>query len=179
MADMRRGGPLAVLRRRNRSRGLCTCCGLAAKPRLLLSSAQVEAVIHATGRDCEPAVRLIQPGVMMIMARRRTLDVDDRQASGQPPQVDQRRGPLRIPRRHSSNSRRDRAKPHSTGNPLRSIDWRVIDTDVTADVLQLTDRDGTGNGICLWNASASVTSAPLPYGVFTATRLYGKSGIVT
>jgi hypothetical protein len=41
-----------------------------AKPRLLLSSAKVEALIHAAQHDCEPAVPMIQRGVMTIMERR-------------------------------------------------------------------------------------------------------------
>jgi hypothetical protein len=75
MADVDRGGTVIVVKPRYMSRGLCTC-GWVAKPRLLLSSAKVEALIHAAQHDCEPAVPLIQPGVMMIMVRRGILDGD-------------------------------------------------------------------------------------------------------
>jgi hypothetical protein len=46
------------------------------KPRLLSSSAKVEALIHAARHECEPAVPLIQSGVTMVIARRGGLDGD-------------------------------------------------------------------------------------------------------
>ena len=49
------------------------------KPRLLLSSAKVDTLIHAARHDCEPAVPLIQRDVMMMMKRRGILDVDSSQ----------------------------------------------------------------------------------------------------
>jgi hypothetical protein len=172
MADMDRGGAVVVVKPRYRSRGLCTC-GWVAKPRLLLSSAKVEALIHAARCGCEPAVPLIQPGVMLIMERRGILAVDGRQGGGHPPQVDQRRGLLRAPRRHSSSNRRGRAVPHSV-NLLP-----LIDTDVTADLLQLTDTDFMGNAVaCGTRLPASrlgrsrIRYSP-PLGFFR------KSGIVT
>jgi hypothetical protein len=142
MADVSRGGAVVVVKPRYRSRGLCTC-GWVSNPRLLLSSAKVEALIHAARHDCEPAVPLVQPGVMMIVERRRgILDVDGRGGSGQPPQVDQRRGPLPVPRRHASSNRRGRAVPHLTANLLR-----LIDADCKGTSLQLTDMHLTGNVI--------------------------------
>ena len=125
------GRVVVVVKPRYSSRGLCTC-GWVGKPRLLLSSAKVDALIHAAHWGCEPAVPLIQPGVMLIMERRGVLAVDGRQGSGQPPQVDQRQGRLRATRRHPSSNRRGRAVPHSV-NLLP-----LIDIDVTADLLQLT-----------------------------------------
>jgi hypothetical protein len=118
MADMGRGGTVVVLRPHYRSMGLCTC-GWMAKPRLFLSSATVEALIHAARHGCEPAVPLIQPGVMMIVERRGILDVDGHQGSGQP-----------------SSNRRGRAVPHSTASPVQ-----LIDAAVTGDLLQLTVTD--------------------------------------
>jgi hypothetical protein len=76
MADSGRGGAVVVVRPRYRSRGLCTC-GWAAKPRLFLSSAKIEALIHAARHDCEPAIPLIQPGVLMIVKRQGIADADD------------------------------------------------------------------------------------------------------
>jgi len=154
MADVGRGGAVIVVKTRYRSRGLCTC-GWAAKPRLLVSSAKVEALIHAARHDCEPAVPLIQRGVMTITKRHGILDVDCRKgARGQPPQVDQRRALLRAPLRRSSNGRRDRAVPHSTANLVKLIDVRVTgdllqltETHFTEYLLQLTDTHFAGNAI--------------------------------
>jgi hypothetical protein len=126
MADMGRGGTVVVLRPHYRSWGLCTC-GWVAKPCVLLSSATVEALIHAARHGCMPAVPLIQPGVMMIVQRRGILDVDGRQGGGQP-----------------SSNRRRRAVPHSAANLVQ-----LIDAAVTADLLQLTNIDFTSNAIAL------------------------------
>jgi hypothetical protein len=143
MSNMGRGGIVVVVRPRYRSSGLRTC-GWMAKPRLLLSSAKVEALIHAARHDCEPAVPLIQLGVMMTMARRGTLGVDCRQArGGQPPWVDHRQGVLQALRWHSSSNRRDRAAPHSTANLLLQLTHTVS----TADRLQLNNTNNTGNAI--------------------------------
>jgi hypothetical protein len=71
-------GVVVVVKPRYRSRGQCTC-GWMGKPRLLLSSAKVDALIHAARRGCEPAVPLIQPDVMIMMKRRGMLDVDSPQ----------------------------------------------------------------------------------------------------
>jgi hypothetical protein len=62
-----------VVKPRFMSRGLCTC-GWAEKPRLLLSSATIDALIHAARRDCVPAIPLIQIGVVMTIERRGILD---------------------------------------------------------------------------------------------------------
>ena len=53
-------GVVVVVKPRYRSRGRCTC-GWMDKPRLLLSSAKVDALIHAARHDCEAAFPLIQP----------------------------------------------------------------------------------------------------------------------
>jgi len=73
MADLGCGGAVVVVKPHYRSRGLCTC-GWAEKPRLLLSSAKIDALIHAARHDCVPAVPLIQIGVSMIMERGGILD---------------------------------------------------------------------------------------------------------
>jgi hypothetical protein len=154
MADVGRGGAVVVVKPRYRSWGLCTC-GWVTKRRLLLSSAKVEALIRAARHDCEPAVPLIQPGVMMITERRGVPGVDCRQGcSGQPPQIERRRGLLRAPRRHPSSNRRRRAVSYSTANRLQLIDtgvkgnlFRLTDTHCTGELLQLTDPICTGNVI--------------------------------
>jgi hypothetical protein len=136
MADIDRGGTVVVVKPHYRSWALCTC-GWMAKPRVLLSSATVEALLHAARHGCEPAVPLIQPGVMTITERRGILDVDCRQgAGGQPPHVDQRRAPLRAPGRLSSSNCRDCAVPQFTPSVLQ-----LIDAHVTGDFLQLTGTD--------------------------------------
>ena len=50
------------LRRRNQAR--CTC-GWIGKASLLLSSAKVDALVHAAGDDCEPGIPLFQPGAVL------------------------------------------------------------------------------------------------------------------
>jgi hypothetical protein len=69
------GGVVVVVKPRNRSRGSAPAAGWENR-RLLLSSAKVDALIHAARHDCEPAVPLIQPDVVMIMKRRDILDID-------------------------------------------------------------------------------------------------------
>ncbi|MDT5369463.1 MAG: hypothetical protein QOC62_3894 [Mycobacterium sp.] len=74
------GGVVVVVKPRYRSKGQCTC-GWVGKPRLLLSSAKVEAVIHAARHDCEPAFPLIQPDE----AQFRQFAAERAQASRGPP----------------------------------------------------------------------------------------------
>ena len=61
------GGPgvVVVIRPRYRSQARCTC-GWVGKTRLLLSSARVEALIHAAQTDCEPAIPLVQSWAVPI-----------------------------------------------------------------------------------------------------------------
>ena len=61
------GGPgvVVVIRPRYRSQARCTC-GWLGKTRLLLSSARVEALIHAAQTDCEPAIPLVQSWAVPI-----------------------------------------------------------------------------------------------------------------
>jgi hypothetical protein len=136
MADGGRGGVVGVVKPRYRSRGLCTC-GWVTKRRLLLSSAEVEALIHAARHDC---------GVPGVDCRRG--------CSGQPPQIARRRGLLRAPRRHQSSNRRRRAVSYSTANRLQLIDtgvrgnlFQLTDTHCAGELLQLTDPICTGNVI--------------------------------
>jgi hypothetical protein len=53
-------GVVMAIRPRHKSRGQCSC-GWVGKPRLLLSSAKCDALVHAAQCDCEPAVPLVQP----------------------------------------------------------------------------------------------------------------------
>jgi hypothetical protein len=50
------------LRRRNQAR--CSC-GWIGKASLLLSSAKVDALLHAARDDCEPGIPLFQPGAVV------------------------------------------------------------------------------------------------------------------
>ena len=59
-----RRGVVVVIRPRHRSQARCTC-GWIGKARLLLSSAKVDALIHAAQHDCEPAMPLFQPGAVV------------------------------------------------------------------------------------------------------------------
>ena len=53
-------GVVMAIRPRHKSRGQCSC-GWIGKPRLLLSSAKCDALVHAAQCDCEPAIPLVQP----------------------------------------------------------------------------------------------------------------------
>jgi hypothetical protein len=147
MTDVDRGGTVVVLRPHYRSMGLCTC-GWMAKPCVLLSSAKVEALIHAARHGCEPAVPLIQPGVMMIVERRGIVDVDGRQGSGQ-----------------LSSSRRGRAVPHAGANLVQ-----LIDTAVIGVLLQLTDTDCTGNVVVLGTRRPISRVGNYPHGIYSRLR---------
>lgn len=92
MTHLGRGGAVVVVKPRYMSRGLCTC-GWAARPRLLLSSAKIDALIHAAQHDCEPAVPMIQIGVVLTIERQGILDVDRPHGCiGQLRQVDHKTG---------------------------------------------------------------------------------------
>jgi hypothetical protein len=175
MADVGREGAVYMLRLHYRSRGLCTCASTA-KPCLFLASAKVEAQSHAARHGCELAVPLIQPGVMTIFARRGVLAVESRQAlGGQPPQVNQRRGPRQAPCRHSSSKHRGRAVPH----PIPNRFLQLTDPDVAGFVLRLTDRNFTGNAIASGRQRSVLSIGSSLIGIFTATRLFRTSGIET
>src|SRR3981189_3227529 len=54
------GGVVVAVEPRHTGQGRCTC-GWVGKPRLLMSAARVDALIHAAQNDCEPAIPLVQP----------------------------------------------------------------------------------------------------------------------
>jgi hypothetical protein len=58
-------GVVVVIRPRYRNQGRCTC-GWVGKARLLLSSAKVDALVHAAQEACRPATPLLQPGAAFI-----------------------------------------------------------------------------------------------------------------
>jgi hypothetical protein len=53
-------GVVVAIRPRHKAQGMCSC-GWVGKPRLMLSAAKTDALIHAARRGCEPAIPLIQP----------------------------------------------------------------------------------------------------------------------
>lgn len=53
-------GVVIAVPARRRSQGMCTC-GWAGRPRILLSSAKVDALLHAASCGCGPAIPLVQP----------------------------------------------------------------------------------------------------------------------
>jgi hypothetical protein len=53
-------GAVVAIRPRHMARGLCSC-GWAGRPRVFLSSAKVDALVHAASHDCEVAIPLVQP----------------------------------------------------------------------------------------------------------------------
>jgi hypothetical protein len=59
-------GVVMAVRPRYRSRGQCSC-GWVGKPHLLVSSARIDALVHAAQRDCEPAIPLVQPEIITAM----------------------------------------------------------------------------------------------------------------
>jgi hypothetical protein len=131
-----------------------------AKPRLLLSSAKVEALIHAAQHDCEPAVPMIQRGAMTIMERRGIRNVDYRQrCGGQPPQLDQQ----------------GRTVPRSTPNRV----VQSTDANSAGLVLRLTDMDSLGNETSHGKQPSGSTIGLIPKGIFTAARLFGWPRIAT
>ena len=57
-------GVVVVVRLRRRNQARCTC-GWIGKASLLLSSAKVDALVHAARDDCEPGIPLLQPGAVV------------------------------------------------------------------------------------------------------------------
>ena len=57
-------GVVVVVRLRRRNQARCTC-GWIGKASLLLSSAKVDALVHAARDDCEPGIPLFQPGAVV------------------------------------------------------------------------------------------------------------------
>jgi hypothetical protein len=57
-------GVVVVIRLRRRNQARCTC-GWIGKASLLLSSAKVDALLHAARNDCDPGVPLLQPGAVV------------------------------------------------------------------------------------------------------------------
>ena len=57
-------GIVVVVRLRRRNQARCTC-GWIGKASLLLSSAKVDALLHAARDDCEPGIPLSQPGAVL------------------------------------------------------------------------------------------------------------------
>jgi hypothetical protein len=57
-------GVVVVIRLRRRYQARCTC-GWLGKATLLLSSAKVDALLHAARNDCDPGVPLFQPGAVV------------------------------------------------------------------------------------------------------------------
>ena len=57
-------GVVVVVRLRRRNQARCTC-GWIGKASLLLSSAKVDALLHAARNDCEPGIPLSQPGAVV------------------------------------------------------------------------------------------------------------------
>jgi len=54
------GGVVIAIRPRHRAQARCSC-GWVGKSRWLLSSAKMDALIHASRHDCRPAIPLVQP----------------------------------------------------------------------------------------------------------------------
>ena len=57
-------GVVVVVRLPRRNQARCTC-GWTGKASLLLSSAKVNALLHAAREDCEPGIPLLQPGAVV------------------------------------------------------------------------------------------------------------------
>jgi hypothetical protein len=64
MTEHARGvtGVVMAIPPRHRSRSQCSC-GWIGKPHLLVSSARIDALLHAAQFDCEPAIPLVQPEI--------------------------------------------------------------------------------------------------------------------
>jgi hypothetical protein len=54
------GGTVVAIRPRHRAQGMCSC-GWAGRPRVLLASAKVDALVHAASHGCQAAIPLVQP----------------------------------------------------------------------------------------------------------------------
>lgn len=53
-------GVVMAIRARHRPQGMCSC-GWAGRPRLLLSAAKIDALVHAASHGCQAAIPLVQP----------------------------------------------------------------------------------------------------------------------
>jgi hypothetical protein len=53
-------GVVMAIRARHRAQGMCSC-GWVGRPRLWLSSAKVDALVHAASHGCQAAIPLVQP----------------------------------------------------------------------------------------------------------------------
>ncbi len=60
MGDPDGQGVVVAIQPRHLAQGRCSC-GWAGRPRVLLSSAKVDALVHATRAGCRPAMPLVQP----------------------------------------------------------------------------------------------------------------------
>jgi hypothetical protein len=158
MTDLGRGGAVVVVKPRYTSRGLCTC-GWVERPRLLLSSAIIDALVHAARHGCVPAIPLIQIGVVMTMERSAILDdcprgtvanrlslTNDQAAAGH----------------HVSSNRRGR-RPVFHRQPYS----------------QLTIGNVSANTIDCGKTTVSFSIGLLSCRVYTVARLFGKSRIAT
>jgi hypothetical protein len=70
-------GVVVVIRLRRRNQARCSC-GWIGKASLLLSSAKVDALLHAAGNDCYPGVPLFQPGAVVLSKSQGVLKADNR-----------------------------------------------------------------------------------------------------
>jgi hypothetical protein len=68
-------GVVTAVLPRHRSQGHCSC-GWVGRPRLLLSLAKCDALIHAAQCGCEPAIPLIRPEPIPALRPLGTLDVE-------------------------------------------------------------------------------------------------------
>jgi hypothetical protein len=59
-------GTVIAVRPRHRSHGMCSC-GWAGRPRVLLSSAKVDALVHAASHGCQAAIPLVQPETVNVL----------------------------------------------------------------------------------------------------------------
>jgi hypothetical protein len=59
-------GTVVAIRPRHRAQGMCSC-GWAGRSRVLLSSAKVDALVHATSHGCQAAIPLVQPEAVDVL----------------------------------------------------------------------------------------------------------------
>ena len=67
---------VVVIRSRYRKQGCCTC-GWVGERHLSLSSAKIEALLHAADSGCEPGIPLIRHGSIPSVAPHDVREVDD------------------------------------------------------------------------------------------------------
>jgi hypothetical protein len=77
MGGSGRRGIVVVIRLRRRNQARCTC-GWIGKASLLLSSAKVDALLHAARNGCDPGVPLFQPGAIVPSKSEGVLKTDNR-----------------------------------------------------------------------------------------------------